>query len=762
MKKKIKYSLSFTLVSIFFLIYIIFAFLYFNQKKAFQSTLIINNQLINVLNQSIFISVELKNDLENLNLLKIIYSQTQSEDIKYNLRQQISTLEQSVKQNIYKLNVLKIDNNLVVYRDEFNEKYKILIKTQKNFIYFQSQNEFVEKTLQNYNALSATKDALTSLTEYSTLNIESLNKKNAALILKKQNANYILIIILLLLLVVTVFQVNRRIYRPLRFINYNLRKLVQGAELKYKLNETDDEIGQIALLVNQLTDYQDDIIKVLAELSRNVYDFEFQPKSSSDIVFKQIQRLRSNMILLSHELDVKKDSESERDWGNMGLAQFSNILRMNNNNLEALYEIILQELIRYIGAIQGSIFSVETDANNEKYLLMQSFYAYNVKKLASKKILFNEGLVGRCAIEQKMIYITDVPNTHLEVNSGLGESVPVSLLLFPLVHNGNIYGIIELAFFKELQLFEREFAEKLGDTIASSIFNVKINTNTAKLLEQAQMHAKKMALQEKIMRRQLEELKETQKEANRKEEASMGFVAAVNHTVIRADYDLEGKLLYANSKFYEVMEYSSRESEGKHYSTFLEPEDREAFVEEWKRISQGGKHFESDVKYRTKSGHVYLFVTYTIVRDAYANLDKVLFLAIDTSDRISKEMEMSRVISAFEKTSIKAEFALDGTLHSYTDKFLETIQLTPEELKGKNIPILLKKESIIDIEIIWQNAKSGIEYNNILTFYGKSGKITHSRVSIFPIEDRNGNFLKIILLACAFNISDEKVFSMDI
>jgi PAS domain S-box-containing protein len=750
------------LVSIFFLIYIIFAFLYFNQKKAFQSTLKINNQLINVLNQSIFISVELKNDLENLNLLKIIYSQTQNEDTKYTLRQQISILEQSVKQNIYKLNVLKIDNNLELYREEFNEKYKILIKIQKNLIYFQSQNQFVEYTLQNYNALSAIKDVLTSFTEYSTLNIQVLNKKNAALTLKKQNINYILIIILLLLLLVTVFQVNRRIYRPLRFINYNLRKLVQGAELKYKLNETDDEIGQIALLVNQLTDYQDDIIKVLAELSRNVYDFEFQPKSSSDIVFKQIQRLRSNMILLSHELDVKKDSESERDWGNMGLAQFSNILRMNNNNLEALYEIILQELIRYIGAIQGSIFSVETDANSEKYLQMQSFYAYNVKKLTSKKILFNEGLVGRCAIEQKMIYITDVPNTHLEVNSGLGESVPVSLLLFPLVHNGNIYGIIELAFFKELQLFEREFAEKLGDTIASSIFNVKINTNTAKLLEQAQMHAKKMALQEKIMRRQLEELKETQKEANRKEEASMGFVAAVNHTVIRADYDLEGKLLYANSKFYEVMEYSSRESEGKHYSTFLEPEDRETFVEEWKRISQGGKHFESDVKYRTKSGHVYLFVTYTIVRDAYANLDKVLFLAIDTSDRISKEMEMSRVISAFEKTSIKVEFALDGTLHSYTDKFLETIQLTPEELKGKNIPILLKKESIIDIEIIWQNAKSGIEYNNILTFYGKSGKITHSRVSIFPIEDRNGNFLKIILLACLFNISDEKVFSMDI
>ena len=755
-------SIPLKLISIILAVYILFSFVFVYQRSTLQSYLQLTNNYSKLTKDNVLIISNLKDNIQKANTLRILYSQTTNSDVKYILKEQITKLETAINDEIDKFDLILLNSENKTIRTKFKESYVKLKTTQNSFEIQKEHDALVTSTLENQVALSKTIETLSLINDNCLEEAYKQNKKSEQLLTNNQSKIYILFAFLLFALVTSIAFIQKKINKPLKYIKLNLSYLTQGNEPKYKLYETNDQIGQIAVCVNKLTDNQDDTIDALANLAKNSYDTQFEAKSSNDLIYKQIKKLKSNMILLSRELDVKKDSESERDWVNFGLAKFSNILRENNTNLSDLYDIILQELIQYIGAVQGVIFSVETDENEEKYIIMQNSYAYDVKKIANKKILFNEGLVGRCAIEQKIIYLTDVPPDYLDIYSGLGESKPVSLLLFPLVHNQNIYGIIELAFFKELELYEREFAEKLGDTIASSIFNVKINTNTAKLLEQAQMHAMKMALQEKIMRRQLDELKETQKEATRKEEASLGFVSAVNHTVIRADFDLDGKLLYANSKFYEIMEYTSREAEGKHYSTFLEPEDRADFNEEWQRISHGGKHFEKDVKYKTKTGHVYLFVTYTIVRDAYANLDKVLFLAIDTSNRISKELEMTRIIDAFEKTSIKAEFALDGTLMSCSERFLEVTGLDLDAMKGKNIPILLKKEGILDIDILWQNAKSGIEFNDILIFYSKNRKKTLTKVAIFPIEDRNGNISKIILLACHFNFYEQKSFALDI
>ncbi len=755
-------SIPLKLASIIFTIYILFSIVYVYQQSTLKSYIQLSTDYSNLLTDNILIINTIKDNIQKNNTLRILYNQASNSDVKYTLKQQITKLEKEIDINLDKFDRIILDSQNDVIRKKVKVLYATLKSTQNKLELTQEHKAFINSLLENQAALEKVLETLTFIADNYSEKTHNNLKLNELKFERNQSKIYILSAFLLFVLISSLVFIQQKIRKPLRFIKLNLSYLAQGNEPRYKLQETKDEIGKIALCVNKLTDNQDDTVDALINLSKNIYDYEIKAKSPNDLIYKQIKKLRANMILLSRELDVKKDSESERDWVNFGLAKFSNILRENNTNLSDLYDIILQELIKYIGAVQGAIFSVETNENEEKYLIMQNSYAYDVKKIAQKKILFNEGLVGRCAIEQKVIYLTEVPADYLDVYSGLGESKPVSLLLFPLVHNQNIYGIIELAFFKELELYAREFAEKLGDTIASSIFNVKINTNTAKLLEQAQMHAMKMALQEKIMRRQLDELKETQKEANLKEEASLGFVAAVNHTVIRADFDLEGKLLYANSKFYEVMEYTSREAEGKHYSTFLEPEDRADFTEEWQRISHGGKHFEKDVKYRTKTGHVYLFVTYTIVRDASANLDKVLFLAIDTSNRITKELEMNKLIETFERTSIKAEFALDGTLLSCSDKFLDATGLDLETMKGKNIPILLKKEGILDIEILWHNATSGIEFNDILVFYSKNGKKTLTKVAIFPIEDKNGNIAKIILLACYFNFYEQKSFSLDI
>ena len=83
----------------------------------------------------------------------------------------------------------------------------------------------------------------------------------------------------------------------------------------------------------------------------------------------------------------------------------------------------------------------------------------------------------------------------------------------------------------------------------------------------------------------MEELKATQEEVAKQAEQFISFTNSVNHTLIRAEYDTEGFLIYANTRFLIKMGYSgNREVEGKHISTFIHEKDRDWFNNLWGRL----------------------------------------------------------------------------------------------------------------------------------------------------------------------------------
>jgi PAS domain-containing protein len=98
----------------------------------------------------------------------------------------------------------------------------------------------------------------------------------------------------------------------------------------------------------------------------------------------------------------------------------------------------------------------------------------------------------------------------VSITSGLGQATPRCVFIVPLKVNDIIYGVLELASFEPYQEYEREFIEKVCETIASSIATVKIASQTKYLLEQSQLQAEAMRSQEEEMRQNMEELQATQ------------------------------------------------------------------------------------------------------------------------------------------------------------------------------------------------------------------------------------------------------------
>ena len=84
-------------------------------------------------------------------------------------------------------------------------------------------------------------------------------------------------------------------------------------------------------------------------------------------------------------------------------------------------------------------------------LRLTSTYAYRERKGLHNAFRVGEGLVGQCAYEKDRILITDVPDDYIRIGSGLGEAIPMSIVVLPVIFEGEVKAVIELASFHTLQ-----------------------------------------------------------------------------------------------------------------------------------------------------------------------------------------------------------------------------------------------------------------------------------------------------------------------
>jgi HAMP domain-containing protein len=295
----------------------------------------------------------------------------------------------------------------------------------------------------------------------------------------------------------------------------NINKLSLGV-FPERINITrKDEIGKIAESVNQLIDGLRKTADFAEEIGKGNYDFNFTPLSDDDVLGNSLLETRGNLKKAAKDEAERKVEEEERNWATSGLAEFSDILRIDYNSIEDLGFRIIQKLIKYLNINQGGLFILNDEDAKRHYLELVACYAYDRQKFITLKINPGEGLVGSCFLERKTTHIKKVPDSYISITSGLGDANPTSILLVPLVLNDDIYGVLELASFAVLPNYKIAFVEKVAESIASAISNAKTNEKTKKLLQQSQVQANQMILQEKEMKQNLEEMQATQEEMQR-------------------------------------------------------------------------------------------------------------------------------------------------------------------------------------------------------------------------------------------------------
>ena len=466
-----------------------------------------------------------------------------------------------------------------------------------------------------------------------------------------------------------------------------------------------------------------------------------------DEIGKALINLRDEIKRSKAEEDARKNEDQQRHWITEGIAKFGAILRENIGDLEKLSNEVIMNLVKYVNAQQAGFF-ILVDNNGEKYFNMTASYAYGRTKYPDKRIEWGEGLVGECAIEKKTIFVPEAARDYVKITSGLGKANPRTLVIVPLKFNDEIYGVVEIASFIVYQPFEIEFIERVAESIASTISNVNINLRTARLLKESQEQAEIMAHQEEEMRKNMDALKHMQTEAAKQSEQFVSFTNSVNHTMIRAEYSVEGYLLYANSKFLSKLGYASAtEIQGKHISMFISDKDKAWFNELWQNLAIGGKHCEGDMKHVTKAGtDVWTMATYVSVRDHNRRPVKILFLGIDITDSKKQSLDYKGQIDALNRSTMKAEYAPDGRVLEMNHKLSDVLQFTPEELSKRTIFNFLTASDLDEFKIIWKNIINGVPFEGRHKWFTKTGEERWFQGTYTVVHDMYGEPAKIVFI----------------
>jgi PAS domain S-box-containing protein len=315
-----------------------------------------------------------------------------------------------------------------------------------------------------------------------------------------------------------------------------------------------------------LIQQRDELIKKNADFAKRIgegdYTSYFEPDGNYDTLGTSLLRMRENLIL-------NNTKESEQSWIAAGKEQISNILRIHNK-LEILTYETLVALIKYTNAIQGAFYVYD----EEKELLINfATYAFNRKKYINQEFKIGQGLIGECAYEMDVIYRNEIPDDYVTITSGiLGDKKPKCLLIVPLVSDEKLHGVIEFAFLVEtLPELTVHFMKELGEIIARTIFNLRVNEKTERLLHESRQMTQELRENEEQLRQSAEEMRATQEELQRSNQELNLQVQEVenaqkrlhslleNASEIISIYDEELKLKYISPSVVSILGFTPDE-----------------------------------------------------------------------------------------------------------------------------------------------------------------------------------------------------------
>ncbi|HXI11493.1 MAG TPA: HAMP domain-containing protein [Thermoanaerobaculia bacterium] len=272
----------------------------------------------------------------------------------------------------------------------------------------------------------------------------------------------------------------------------------------------------------------------------------------------ELAALKDNLNEMIRNLRETTSKNTEQDWLKTNLAKFTRMMQ-GQKSLTTVSNMILSELAPVVNAAHGVFYTMDNNGAGEPVLKLTATYAYKERKNLAKQFRLGEGLVGQAAVEKDRILLTNVPADYVQINSGLGEATPLNLMLLPIVFEGEVRAVMELASFTRFSETYQSFLDQLTESIGVVLNTISANMRTEELLSQSQSLAEELQAQQ-------EELTETNKRLEQQAnslQASEELLKTQQEELQQSNEELEEKARLLTSQNEEVERKNRQVEEAK-------------------------------------------------------------------------------------------------------------------------------------------------------------------------------------------------------
>ena len=230
-----------------------------------------------------------------------------------------------------------------------------------------------------------------------------------------------------------------------------------------------------------------------------------------------------------------------------------------------------------------------------------------------------------------------------------------------------------------------------------------------------------------------------------------GRIAAIGRAQAVIEFNLDGTIISANDIFLSAVGYSLAEIQGKHHGMFVAPGERDssAYREFWASLNRG--EFKSaEYKRFGKGGkEIWILASYNPILDDTGKPFKVVKFASDISEQKLKTADFEGQIAAIGKSQAVIEFAMDGTVLSANQNFLDALGYSLAEIKGKHHRLFVAPadSNSEDYRAFWASLNRGEFQSGEYRRVGKGGRQVWIQASYNPIRDLNGKPCKVVKYA---------------
>ncbi len=210
-------------------------------------------------------------------------------------------------------------------------------------------------------------------------------------------------------------------------------------------------------------------------------------------------------IIINSNLRALRKAEKEAADKNQlltGNSELNDKMRGEKEVKDLAQEVVIQ-IVTCLKAQIGAIYLKENGS-----LDLVGSYAFQYRKDNANTFKPGQGLVGQAALEKKPILFSQVPDDYIRINSGLGNTIPKNIIVYPFLSDGEVKGVVEVGSAHEFSDLDMQFLAMVADNVAIAFNVAQSRMKLKELLEETQRQAEELEAQQEELKQSNEELHE--------------------------------------------------------------------------------------------------------------------------------------------------------------------------------------------------------------------------------------------------------------